>query len=263
MKAVFFIFIVMISISSYSQKLAVEYDTQLIYPVGNAKSYTGTLYIYSADYSVFELDRTSNSGMVEGELYGQRFQYPATKFKHKEYLIKYLNKDYHSYIRITDRNKNIKTYKNNEPIQWQEIKDTLQPIDWQLLPEKKNILGFNCQLARGYFKGAEYLAWFTTDIPFMDGPWKFNGLPGLILEVQSKILDIHIFATSIKNMVPSFKPDIPNYEAYEIISWKDYVARELKLAKEKKEKSRVINEHTNVVNYGNEYYIFFDIKYKL
>jgi GLPGLI family protein len=248
---------------SIAQKLSITYDTQLLYPFGNAKSYTGTLYVYSSNYSVFELNRTTNSGTVEGEVYGQKFRYPATKFKYKEYIVKYFDKDYQSYVKLADRKKDVKTYKNNELIQWQEITDTLQTIDWQMHAEKKNILGFNCQLATGYFKGSKYAAWFTTDIPYMDGPWKFNGLPGLIMEVECPSLDIRIVATGIKNAGISFKPDIPSYEPFEKITWGKFVEREVKLAKQKKEKSKVMNENTNVVSYANDFYTFFDVKYTL
>ena len=46
------------------------------------------------------------------------------------------------------------------------------------------ILGYTCQKALGEFRGRKYIAWFTSDIPLSDGPWKFCGLPGLILAVQ-------------------------------------------------------------------------------
>ncbi len=54
---------------------------------------------------------------------------------------------------------------------------------WQLLNKRKNILGYNCQAAKVTYLGRTYIAWFTKKIPLDEGPWKFWGLPGLILEV--------------------------------------------------------------------------------
>ena len=44
-------------------------------------------------------------------------------------------------------------------------------------------MGYPCQKATATFRGRDYEAWFTPEIPVNDGPWKFFGLPGLILKV--------------------------------------------------------------------------------
>lgn len=56
-------------------------------------------------------------------------------------------------------------------------------IDWEILKEKKQILSYTVQKATTVFGGRKWNAWFTQDIPLSDGPYKFNGLPGLILQI--------------------------------------------------------------------------------
>lgn len=60
--------------------------------------------------------------------------------------------------------------------------ETWAPQAWTMLDSTKQVLGYMCQKAECNFRGRHYIAWFTTDIPVSDGPWKLNGLPGLILE---------------------------------------------------------------------------------
>lgn len=64
-------------------------------------------------------------------------------------------------------------------------------INWKIKNEFKNILGFKCQKAETIKYGRTWTAWFTTDIPFQYGPYKFNGLPGLITEVYDTKDDYH------------------------------------------------------------------------
>ena len=52
--------------------------------------------------------------------------------------------------------------------------------------EQKKIGLFNCQKATATYRGREYTAWFTAQIPVSHGPWKLRGLPGLILEVTEE-----------------------------------------------------------------------------
>ena len=58
---------------------------------------------------------------------------------------------------------------------------TEMPV-WQILSETKELLGYSCQLATCDFRGRTWYAWFSTDIPVNEGPWKLFGLPGLVLE---------------------------------------------------------------------------------
>ena len=62
--------------------------------------------------------------------------------------------------------------------------EVLPSFKWQILSESKEILGYKCQKALGEFRGRKYIAWFAPSIPISDGPWKFCGLPGLILAVE-------------------------------------------------------------------------------
>lgn len=68
-------------------------------------------------------------------------------------------------------------------------KNTL--MKWKITSEKKNILMYECYKAETNFGGCRFIAWYTRDIPINDGPYKFSGLPGLILEVYDDKDNFH------------------------------------------------------------------------
>lgn len=61
--------------------------------------------------------------------------------------------------------------------------DDYNDLKWQITNEMKKILGYDARKATLKFRGRFYTAWFTEEIPFQDGPYKFSKLPGLILEI--------------------------------------------------------------------------------
>lgn len=67
-----------------------------------------------------------------------------------------------------------------------------RPTDYKLTQETKEIGGYKAEKATIKWKGRDYDVWFTRELPITTGPWKFVGLPGLILEVKDKTGDVKI-----------------------------------------------------------------------
>ena len=62
------------------------------------------------------------------------------------------------------------------------INDVLPVINWHISGENANFGELHCQKATCHLKGRDYTAWFCPDLPVHAGPWKLNGLPGVIVE---------------------------------------------------------------------------------
>jgi GLPGLI family protein len=56
--------------------------------------------------------------------------------------------------------------------------------DWKLVNETKVINTLNCKKAELNYKGRHWIAWYSTEIQFPKGPYKFTGLPGLIIKIS-------------------------------------------------------------------------------
>lgn len=83
--------------------------------------------------------------------------------------------------------------------------ETLPLQKWQLDKETRTICGYNCQKATCRWRGRDYVAWFTPDIPFPVGPWKFGGLPGAIMKINDSKGDYSWEAVAVN------KGDFPMY----------------------------------------------------
>ncbi|WP_160139116.1 GLPGLI family protein [Chryseobacterium sp. c4a] len=57
-------------------------------------------------------------------------------------------------------------------------------IDWKIMPEIKHSAHYTLQKAEAIWSGRKWTAWFTPEIPISEGPYKFKGLPGLIIELE-------------------------------------------------------------------------------
>ena len=70
-------------------------------------------------------------------------------------------------------------------------------IDWALSDSTKEICGYLCHQATATFRGRNWIAWYC-DIPKSVGPWKLNGLPGLILAAETEDKEHTFSAISVR-----------------------------------------------------------------
>lgn len=100
---------------------------------------------------------------------------------------------------------------------------------WKIFPEKMKIGEFEAQKATTTFAGREWTAFFAPELPFQDGPYKFYGLPGLIVQLEDAG-KTHIFELKgVTKFVPApevtsqfsspAKPIAINREKYKKMFW--------------------------------------------
>lgn len=85
------------------------------------------------------------------------------------------------------------------------FKINLNKHNWKIFKDTKKIHNYFCKKATINFGGRLWEAWFTDDIPISDGPYKFYGLPGLILEIYDSKNEYHFLAIGISKQDENFK----------------------------------------------------------
>ncbi|MCA4775721.1 GLPGLI family protein [Empedobacter stercoris] len=95
------------------------------------------------------------------------------------------------------------------------IKDSIQSFPWILSKEESTILGYKVRKAIYTNSTQTVEAWYAPDLPFRDGPSRFNGLPGLILKIKFKLpfisdMDTNVSFTAIHLKPYAGKIEIPN-----------------------------------------------------
>lgn len=69
---------------------------------------------------------------------------------------------------------------------WLRYEEDMPELVWKLTDSTANVLGYECKSARCSFRGREWIAFYTEEIPLTEGPWKLGGLPGLIMKASDK-----------------------------------------------------------------------------
>lgn len=114
-----------------------------------------------------------NERMPETEAVKKRWFQVSSKFK--------TNSDY---IIIDINNKNLYDKKFYSATSYY-YEEALPEFEWRVNDEiSDTIIGYPCKTAECYFRGRHWKVWFSEELPMPYGPWKFHGLPGMILKAE-------------------------------------------------------------------------------
>ncbi len=128
-----------------------------------------SLFMSENFYKFHLIGREAESeGRIEDYLQGEEIKNYRTRFSYRIY------KNYPT-RQITYMDRVIPTF-----FQYREPLDVFQ---WQLADSSTTIGDFKANCAYTDYGGRRWVAWYTTDIPISDGPYKFRGLPGLIIRL--------------------------------------------------------------------------------
>ena len=149
-------------------------DDLLILQIGKEVSKCYSYYTFQCD----SLRRTPDGAKIWSELFRRAIEKDGIygDFPHVR-MSTYVYKNYPTgQMTITDRISS----------QGYCYVDSLHAQTWTMGDSTREVLGYTCQQATADFRGRRWTAWFTTDIPVSDGPWKLGGLPGLILKAYDE-----------------------------------------------------------------------------
>jgi GLPGLI family protein len=166
-------FILIVSLNIFSQNnnvLKVEYyDYKIFKPVINKNK--GELYV-TDNYVFYKTDFLKNEKIYKN-------------YDESAIFVDIEDKDFSEIL--IDRKLNVLTeylYENLFLKKSFSVNEKTPKMKWELLSGEKKIQNFVCKKAKTKFRGRIYTVWYSEKIAVSFGPWKLNGLPGLILEAE-------------------------------------------------------------------------------
>lgn len=137
------------------------------------------MYLYLGD----EVSRFSSARKVEGDSLKKAFyqrDFNQADFINMRKQISKTAFEYYIYKGIPTEKM---TYTREILMDKYRYTEDKELFNWTILEETDSIAGFRVQKATTSFAGRNYTAWFSEEIPFPEGPYKFHGLPGLIMKI--------------------------------------------------------------------------------
>lgn len=142
--------------------------------------------------------------------------------------IRSLPKSKFNYSIVKNRSESTYLFIKSLGVYMYKYNSELPKLDWRLSKEVKKINGMDCGVAYTNFAGRDYVAYYSKEISIQDGPYKFYGLPGLIVEIRDTDNDYVFKMIGLKK----YETYSLNTEDYEEITKEEY-AKFIEKVKEK------------------------------
>ncbi|APG66081.1 hypothetical protein LPB136_12185 [Tenacibaculum todarodis] len=189
-KKAIIIFFLYFSITIFSQdkKGVVFYGQKESMGMGSdiGIDYTSVL-VFNKDESIYI---TRNDSLEKGNIREEQ----TFKDKNNVYMVTKATNKY-GFRYYTDFNKD-SLYSRG--LGFTYVKEKKPKIKWKITKETKKIGNYLCIKAITKFRGRNYTAWYTPKIAIKYGPWKLQGLPGLILEAYDTKKEIYFYFKNLK-----------------------------------------------------------------
>ncbi len=105
------------------------------------------------------------------------------------------------------------------------VEENIPQLKWVIHNEEKMLDKYLLKKATLYFRGRNYVAWYSEEYPLAFGPWKFSGLPGLIMEIYDTTKRYHWQINSIKQTEDTPLNLNPILKGKETLTLKQYADR--------------------------------------
>lgn len=157
-----------------TSRLAVMYVHRTYDPVLDYSKAPDEMLLIGKNYSMYtSYGRYRLDSLVRENPYISRAEYKKN-YKEMDVFLDNVVKNYKNSTLRFGAHYFLNTYRYDEPI---------PEIEWKLERGSEDVLGYKCKKATCRFRGRDWTAWYSTEIPISEGPWKFGGLPGIILKM--------------------------------------------------------------------------------
>lgn len=153
-----------------------------------------TVLVANYDYTCHSVDKNGEPKDVKYSLVLQVAKDLACSMGKNQHINKWDLAELMQYVPVTWQNypKGVTTSLEVVPLNRYLTSENKVNIKWRILEEKDTILGYECRKAEGKYGGRNWIVRFSESLPTKFGPWRLQGLPGLILKAESDD-GVHIF----------------------------------------------------------------------